>query len=366
MRLTPIVIFLGLPLLWIHSTLASPATTLPSLDPACIRFDDPNAVMDHEIVYADFTAYDVALAHAIDAWSPERGFTISFREAEPIGDAVPAEATLIIRDASIPDWSFKGVTVTWTNAPTTITLNRAWLPPPETSNLEDQKLVRAVMTHEFGHALGLGDVPFPGVNVRECGEMVMKRSVDKAGGRITEPQPGDITLYCMRWGGAICEDALLPITTPPLPATPVVGAVTVPAADPAGETATTYRYFVVTCQRFPAMPITPEQADRDELPRDPIQNCARAPAGVMFDILFADGSGRVVLTDRRGQFVFLKPHGLAVDVNMPEGAHGNFPSLLGFQPMMSADRIPAYDSTCSSEDQSGCKRVFVLVSVATE
>ena len=56
MRLTPILVFLWLPLLWSSSTLAAPAASLPSLDPACIRFDDPNAVVNHEIVYADFTA----------------------------------------------------------------------------------------------------------------------------------------------------------------------------------------------------------------------------------------------------------------------------------------------------------------------
>ena len=43
-----------------------------------------------------------------------------------------------------------------------------------------------MVTHETGHALGLGDVPTPGVNIRECANMLMKRSVDKGGGHFTE------------------------------------------------------------------------------------------------------------------------------------------------------------------------------------
>ena len=175
-----------------------------SLDPACIRFDDPNAVLNGEIVYARFTAYEAALDHAVDAWSPARGFAIAFRQATPAGDAVPADANLIYRDVEIPGSAFKGVTVTWAHAPTTITLNRSTLPPPETTDPLQQELIRAVVTHETGHALGLGDVPTPGVNIRECANMLMKRSVDKGGGHFTEPQPADVALYCMRWGGTIC------------------------------------------------------------------------------------------------------------------------------------------------------------------
>ena len=47
----------------------SPPSPPPFLDPACIRFNDPTAVMGGEIVYAGFTAYEDALAHA-----GERGF----------------------------------------------------------------------------------------------------------------------------------------------------------------------------------------------------------------------------------------------------------------------------------------------------
>src|SRR5687768_9335446 len=91
--------------------------SLPSLDPACVRFDDPNAVVNGEIVYAEFTAYEAGLDHAIGAWSPARGFAIAFREAIPAGNAVPEEANLIYRDVEIPGSAFKGVTVTWAHAP---------------------------------------------------------------------------------------------------------------------------------------------------------------------------------------------------------------------------------------------------------
>ena len=62
-------------------TASSPA----SLDPACIRFDDPNAVVNGEIVYAGFTAYEAGLDHAVDAWSPARGFAIAFARRFPPG-----------------------------------------------------------------------------------------------------------------------------------------------------------------------------------------------------------------------------------------------------------------------------------------
>ena len=48
------------------------APSLPSLDPACVRFDDPNAVVNGEIVYAGFTAYESGLDHAIEP-GPRRG-----------------------------------------------------------------------------------------------------------------------------------------------------------------------------------------------------------------------------------------------------------------------------------------------------
>src|ERR671910_3273306 len=99
------------------SATATQTAPLPSsLDPACIRFDDPNAVVNGEIVYAGFTAYEAGLDHAVDAWSPARGFAVAFREATPAGDVVPQEADLIYRDVEIPGSAFMGVTVTWTNA----------------------------------------------------------------------------------------------------------------------------------------------------------------------------------------------------------------------------------------------------------
>ena len=54
----------------------------------------------------------------------------------------------------------------------------------------------------------------------------------------------------------------------------------------------------------------------------------------------------VVLTDRHGEFAFQKPVGIGVEVDMPEGANGRFPSLLGYQPLEIFDRIPADDPAC--------------------
>src|SRR5688500_12859223 len=101
LRSLPIV--LALLLLGLAGATARQTTTsLPSLDPSCVRFDDPNAVVNGEIVYAGFTAYERGLDHALAAWSPDRGFAIALREAAPTGDAVPEEANLIYRDVSIP------------------------------------------------------------------------------------------------------------------------------------------------------------------------------------------------------------------------------------------------------------------------
>jgi hypothetical protein len=340
-------------------TTPSPA----SLDPACVRFDDPNAVRNGEIVYAGFTAYQTGLEHAIAAWSPARGFAVAFREATSAGDAVPEEANLIYRDVEIPGSAFKGVTVTWTHAPATITLNRSTLPPPDTTDPLQQVLIRAVVTHETGHALGLGDVPTPGVNIRECANMLMKRSVDKGGGRVTEPQPADIALYCMRWGGTICGDGPRPIVTPD----PDQGLALEPhgvASSPPivqGQPATAYRYLVITCERLPAEVITPEQVERDGLLMDSGSQCVRAPAGVLFHVHRDDGSSEVVLTDRRGEFAFQKPDGIGVEVDMPQGVNGRFPSLLGYQPEEIFDRIPANDLACLPGTAEVCKRVYVLV-----
>jgi hypothetical protein len=339
------------------------APSSQSLDPACIRFDDPNAVVNGEVVYAGFTAYESGLDHAVDAWSPARGFAIAFREAIPAGDAVPEDANLIYRDVEIPGSAFKGVTVTWTHAPATITLNRSTLPSPETTDPLEQEMIRAVVTHETGHALGLGDVPTPGVNIRECANMLMKRSVDKGGGRFTEPQPADIALYCMRWGGTICGDNPQTVETPDpdqgLELEPHAFASPVPAVQ--SQDTTPYRYLVVTCDGIPERDITPDQVESDSLLAGSGGRCVRAPAGVLFHVHLSDGATTLALTDRRGEFAVQKPDGIGVEVDMPEGVNGRFPSLLGYQPLDVFDRIPANDPACIPETTEVCKRVYVLV-----
>jgi hypothetical protein len=355
---------LNLQLLGLTGAMATQtAPSSQSLDPACIRFDDPNAVVNGEIVYAGFTGYEFGLDHAIDAWSPAHGFAIAFREAIPDGDAVPGEANLIYRDVEIPGSAFKGVTVTWAHAPATITLNRSVLPSPATTDPLEQDLIRAVMTHETGHALGLGDVPTPGVNIRECANMLMKRSVDKGGGRFTEPQPADIALYCMRWGGIICGDDPRLLVTPDsdqgLDLVP--HAVASPASPDQGQPITTYRYLVVTCERIPERAVTPDQVESESLFTDSGSRCVRAPAGVLFHVHQDDGRGEVVLTDRKGEITFQKPAGIGVEVDMPEGASGRFPSLLGYQPVKVFDRVPADDPACPPGTATDCKRVYVLM-----
>ena len=355
-----------LPLQLLGSTGARATQTAPpfrSLDPACIRFDDPNAVVNGEIVYAAFTAYEFGLDHAVNAWSPARGFAVAFREAVPTGDAVPEEANVIYRDVEIPGSAFKGVTVTWAHAPATVTLNRSMLPSPETTDPLEQELIRAVVTHETGHALGLGDVPTPGVNIRECANMLMKRSVDKGGGHFTAPQLADIALYCMRWGGAICGNQPAPIVTPD----PRLGldleahAFASPAPAVQNQTTTAYRHLVVTCESIPEGVITPDQVEHDNLLLDSNSRCVRAPAGVLFHVHLSDGATKLALTDRRGEFSLEKPNGIGVEVDMPQGANGRFPSLLGFQPLDVFDRIPAEDPACPLGTGEVCKRVYVLV-----
>src|SRR5215217_8272612 len=264
-----IVLCLLLPLQLLGLATATATQFAPSpgpLDPACIRFDDPNA---------GFTAYEPALDHAVAAWSPARGFAVTFREATPAGDAVPEEANLIYRDVEIPGSAFKGVTVTWAHAPATITLNRSTLPPPETTDPLEQELIRAVVTHETGHALGLGDVPTPGVNIRECATMLMKRSVDKGGGHFTEPQLADVALYCMRWGGTICGNHPTLTITPDAHQGLVLEPHTVgsPAPPVQSQITTAYRYLVVTCESIPDGAITPDQVERDKLLMDSGSRC---------------------------------------------------------------------------------------------
>jgi hypothetical protein len=99
----------------------------------------------------------------------------------------------------------------------------------------------------------------------------------------------------------------------------------------------------------------------DNLPTDSQRECARAPAGVLFHVHRDDGSGEVVLTDRWGEFFFQKPEGIGVEVDMPSGGNGRFPSLIGYQPIDVFDRIPATDPDCAPEMMDACKRVYVLV-----
>ena len=68
-----------------------------------------------------------------------------------------------------------------------------------------------------------------------------------------------------------------------------------------------------------------------------------------------------MLTDRHGEFAFQKPDGVGVEVDMPEGVNGRFPSLLGYQPVDVFDRIPANDPACAPGTAEVCKRVYVLV-----
>ena len=96
--------------------------------------------------------------------------------------------------------------------------------------------------------------------------------------------------------------------------------------------------------------ITPEQVESDSLLTDSGSRCVRAPAGVLFHVHRDDGATRVALTDRRGEFAFQKPDGIGVEVDMPEGVNGRFPSLLGYQPLEVFDRIPAERSRVPTWD----------------
>ncbi|MCC2626761.1 MAG: hypothetical protein K0S14_411, partial [Thermomicrobiales bacterium] len=79
-------------------------------------------------------------------------------------------------------------------------------------------------------------------------------------------------------------------------------AVALSAPPVAGQPTTTYRYLVVTCERFPEGVITTDQVESDDLPADSGSRCVRAPAGVLFHVHRDDGSGEIVLTDRHGKF----------------------------------------------------------------
>ena len=334
------------------------APSAQPLDPDCVQFHDPTAVSAGEVVYVGFTAYGAGLDHAVDAWAPERGFAVPFREVAPTGIAIPPEAHLVYRDATIPGAGFKGVTVAWSHAPVTITLNLATLPNPTTTDPQEQDLIKSVVTHETGHALGLGDVPRPGVRIQECAHMLMKRSAEK-GGTFIVPQPADIALYCMRWGGGVCGEDPPPTITPgPGPeATPALAPT--PTPDP-GRPTVTYRYFVVTCQQPPADAITPAQVESGALPADPPYACARAPVGVLLRVE-GDGFSEGVMTDERGELSFGKPDGVEVRIDIPETAKGQYESLPGYEPADPDHTIPASDPDCLPGATTECKRVYVLV-----
>jgi hypothetical protein len=338
---------------------ATPTTASSALDADCSRFNDPSAVVDGEIVYTSFTAYDWALDHAVKAWSPDRGFAIPLRNSPPIDGAVPPDATLIYRDADVPGSAFKGVTVTWSNAPATVTLNLAQLPAPDTNDPQEREEILAVMTHETGHALGLGDVPPPGVTIRECANMLMKRSVDKGGGAFTLPQPGDVALYCLRWGGQVCgqnglaRPAALP---PPLPRAPVAtGAV----AESAGA-GVTYRVRVVTCSGLPAGAITAAQVEHG----DGSLGCVRAPAGMLFYLNRDDNVQLTEFTNSRGELSVVLPEGVAGEITTPQGVGGGFPSLVGYEPVEQILLLSADEPACNSGPASVCQDVYVLVPTA--
>ena len=117
------------------------------------------------------------------------------------------------------------------------------------------------------------------------------------------------------------------------------------------------------------MVITPEQVESDDLPTDSGSRCVRAPAGVLFHVHRDDGGSEVVLTDRQGEFAFQKPDGIGVEVDMPAGGNGSFPSLLGYQPLDIFDHIPASDPDCSpgtAEVRSGlCPGAIVNCPIET-
>jgi hypothetical protein len=357
-------ILLLLPLLLLGATGAvgqHDATPVPRLDADCVQFLEPAAVSGGEIVYTGFTQYADALAQAAVAWSPERGFAIPLREIVPAGGKVPPEANLVVRDLDSSASPFKGVTVTWEHAPATITLNSGSLPAPESANPADQATIRAVLAHEMGHALGLGDVPPPGVTIRECANMLMKRSVDKGGGALPGPQPGDIALYCLRWGGRICDEhgAPMPASSPPAGRGPRFAAAT-PIVSPE-EPRAVHRLLVVTCEALPPGSLLPADVrGQSDLAAPPYQ-CAAAPAGTLLHARRDDGIRQDLLTDARGEVGVALPAGVGAEIGMPAGSQGRYPSLVGYQPAVPSHRISSADPRCAPGTEAVCDDVYLLV-----
>lgn len=335
---------------------AAQSSPLPALDPDCIRFVEPSAAANGDIAFVGFTSHVDAMHHAVAVWSPEQGFGIPFRELASDDDAIPPGATLIYRDAAIPGSTFKGVTVTWSKAPSTITLNLATMPPAGSTDAHDQQVILSVMAHETGHALGLGDVPAPGVTIRECANMLMKRSVDKGGGAFIAPQVGDIALYCQRWGGPICgQDA----TTSTPAAAENAGSALPPLdlSESGANGAVPYRFFVVTCGSLPPNAVTPAHVASDTM----MAGCGRAPAGVLFEVQRDDGASFAMLTNGQGEFEIRLPDGVMADVAMDRGGEGRFPSLVGFQPVADGFRITGNDPGCATNNARRCEVVYLLV-----
>ncbi|HEX2280961.1 MAG TPA: hypothetical protein VHG52_04270 [Thermomicrobiales bacterium] len=125
--------------------------------------------------------------------------------------------------------------------------------------------------------------------------------------------------------------------------------------------ATTYCYLVVAYERIPEAVINSEQVESDRMLTESGSGCVRAPAGVLFHVHLEDGATGLALTDRRGEFVLEKPDGVGVDVDMPRGVNGNFPSRRGYQPLDVSDHIPANDLACPAGTANVCDRVYVLV-----
>jgi hypothetical protein len=81
----------------------------------------------------------------------------------------------------------------------------------------------------------------------------------------------------------------------------------------------------------------------------------------MFHARLDNGIEQLALTDRRGEFTIQKPAGVAVDVELPHGGAGRYPSLLGYRPLQAIDHIPASDTECGARPAQVCKRVYILV-----
>ena len=232
--------------------------------------------------------------------------------------------------------------MTWANAPSTITLNRSTLPPPETTDPLQQELIRAVVTHETGHALGLGRAHARRQHSR-MREHAHEAECRQGRGTLHRAATGRCRplLHAVGWNHLRqSSDADHHARRAPRAG---LRAARHGAASPARRGPAHDRVSLSgrTCERIPQEVITPEQVESDSLPTDPGSFCVRAPAGVLFHVHLGDGVTELALTDGHGEFAFRKPDSVGVEVDMPEGVNGRFPSLLGYQPVDVFDRIPA-------------------------